>query len=422
MKRALFLCLLLLPILAAAEVGSDNIQVVEGDTLPHRSLIHRLRPDSLLERIRQLGFSPTGVLPKRQTDEERWRNIPEDCRIDWHRKRQRPLLDWISDLGAYFNTFDTTYIHRNRYDGMAIANNVNFLQFIRLAGRNEAGERQVLHFAPSHVVKIGPTLGWRWMVLGTTFGIARDRYGSRTSEFNIASYSSRLGIDLNYTRAVGNFNLRSARGFAGIEPDAVAGTRIAGTLSYTLALNLYYVFNYRHFSYPAAFSMSTIQLRSAGSWMAGIRYDRQHLHFDADETQAALQRFSPTARLIDELRVSDVRYRQVGFSLGYAYNWVPRRGWVVSLSGAPSIGYKYQRGERITKETLWRNIENFHMDFIFRGAVAWTSGRYYAGASAVSYFYDYRHDGFEANNSIYYLRFYFGAYFSRKKMYRAERR
>ncbi|MCF0236748.1 MAG: DUF4421 domain-containing protein, partial [Bacteroidaceae bacterium] len=320
----------------------------------------------------------------------------------------------------WFNTFDTTYVQRNRYDGMFVANNVNFFQYLRIAASNDAGDSQVMFIAPSHVIKLGPTIGWKWMVLGTTFGVIRDRYGSTSTEFNIASYSSKFGIDLNYTKAQGNFNLLSAYGFDGVESQRVRGTRLEGFTANTLALNLYYVFNYRHFSYPAAFSLSTVQLRSAGTWMAGLRYDRQYFSFDPERTEQTLQTFSPKARLLDEMKVNTLDYRQLGFSFGYAYNWVPRRRWLISASAAPSIGYKYQRGERITTQTLWRNIENFHMDFIFRLAAGWTSGQYYAGASAVSYFYDYRHKGFELNNSILYLRLYFGAYFHRKKMFRAE--
>lgn len=39
-----------------------------------------------------------------------------------------------------------------------------------------------------------------------------------------------------------------------------------------LNLTGYYTFNHRRFSYPAAFTQSYIQRRSAGSWLAGISY------------------------------------------------------------------------------------------------------------------------------------------------------
>ena len=45
-------------------------------------------------------------------------------------------------------------------------------------------------------------------------------------------------------------------------------------------LNLYYIFNNRRFSYPAAFSQSTNQRRSAGSFIIGFSVSAHNLDFD----------------------------------------------------------------------------------------------------------------------------------------------
>lgn len=192
--------------------------------------------------------------------------------------------------------------------------------------------------------------------------------------------------------------------------------------THTLAVNAYYVFNYRHFSYPAAFSLSTVQLRSAGSWLLGVRYDDQALHFDAQRTESFIKSLSPKAELNEALRVDKISYRQLGVSLGYAYNWVPWRGWLFSGSAAPALGYKYQRGETFSTQTLWRNIENFNFDCIFRFGIVRTNGRYYAGVSTVSYLYDYGYTNFKLRNSIHYINLYVGFNFSRLPMFRGEKR
>ena len=44
--------------------------------------------------------------------------------------------------------------------------------------------------------------------------------------------------------------------------------------------NLYYIFNHKRFSYPAAFSQSTIQRRSCGSALCGIGYTQHTLSID----------------------------------------------------------------------------------------------------------------------------------------------
>ena len=142
--------------------------------------------------------------------------------------------------------------------------------------------------------------------------------------------------------------------------------------------------------------MSTVQLRSAGSWLMGLRFDRQDMAFDAERTESFLRTIAPNVTINDALRVSNIAYRQWGVSFGYAYNWVPARHWLVSASLAPSIGYKYQSGESLSARVLWKNVENFHMDFIFRGALVHTNGRRYLGISTVNYLYDYRHAGFHS--------------------------
>lgn len=421
MRLLILFCFSLLPLLALGQEGEDSLLQQRDHSTCAATTYLSLPPDSVKAK-RSYGFSPYGILPERLKEEDRWRNIPPECRINWRRQRENFLIDILGDIGTFFNTFDTTYVARNRYDFMLRADNINFFQTIRLAAKDENGRTQSLMLAPAHTVKLGPYGGWRWLTLGWTFGLVPDRYGSKTTEFNIASYNSKVGFDLNYTRSSGNFNLLSAEGFDGIESERVSGQRLRAMNASLLALNFYYVFNYRHFSYPAAFSMSTVQLKSAGSWMAGVRYDQQNIHFDATRTESLLQSINPEAKLIDALRVSHTRYRQVGFSFGYAYNWVPRPNILISGSAAPSIGYRYQEGETLNTKILWRNIENFHMDFIFRLGIVWTTGRYYAGGSVVSYLYDYRMNDFQINNNITYLRFYLGIYFRKQKKFRAEGR
>ena len=101
---------------------------------------------------------------------------------------------------------------------------------------------------------------------------------------------------------------------------------------------------------------------------------------------------------------------------------MPWRGWLLSVSAAPALGYKYQRGETFSTQTLRRNIENFQFDCIFRLGLVRTNGIYYAGLSTVSYLYDYRLDNFRLLNSIHYIQLYVGFNFSRLPLFRGEKR
>ena len=444
---ALLLFLLACPSLSARGVGECNFlwhgDSITSDTVPARlhlplegrlpaagELRVKMRLDTLLshktknrfDALLNVNFSPYGLIPWRNKKEERWRNIPEDCRIDWRRRREYPVWDFLKDVSTFFNTYDTTYVQRDRYAAQVQLYNTHFLQLIRLTGTDAEGHSQSLVFSPAHSVKIGPYVTWYGISFGYSFGVVPDRYGSKATEWTVAAYNSKVGFDFSYVASRGNFNLLRASGISGVDNAQIKEVRFPAMRTHTLALNAYYVFNYRHFSYPAAFSLSTIQLRSAGSWLLGARYDDQALHFDAERTASLFKSLSPKAELNEALRIDKINYRQLAVSLGYAYNWVPWKGWLLSGGAAPALGYKYQRGETFSTQSLWRNIENFSFDCIFRFGIVRTNGRYYAGLSTVSYLYDYGYANFKLRNSIHYIKLYVGFNFSRLPKFRGERR
>lgn len=259
----------------ALPMGSDSQPTPEG-RLPRANEIRVLLPvDTLssckkpkaLDGLWKVDFSAYGLFPRRQKVENRWRNIPEDCRIDWRRKRERPVWDFLMDVATFFNTFDTTYVQRDRYAAQVQLYNTHFLQLIRLTGSDAEGHSQSLVFSPAHTVKIGPYVTWHGVSLGYAFGVVPDRYGSSATEWTVAAYNSKVGFDFSYVASRGNFNLLRVSGIEGVDNAQIKEVRFPAMRTHTLAVNAYYVFNYRHFSYPAAFSLSTVQLRSAGSWL-----------------------------------------------------------------------------------------------------------------------------------------------------------
>lgn len=131
-------------------------------------------------------------------------------------------------------------------------------------------------------------------------------------EVNINSYGNRFGWDFIY---------QDARNFTGWHDHEGVG-RIelpADMLSVkTLNLNAYYVFNGRRFSYPAAFSQSYIQRRSAGSLLLAASGMAQHA-------------------TLDWLLKTELKMTNIGIGAGYGYNYVPARGWLLHLSALPTF-------------------------------------------------------------------------------------
>lgn len=307
-----------------------------------------------------------------------------------------------------FDNYDTTYVAPNRYNFTAMAQVSTSTQSCRLAGYPPDGHSQSLSMSPRSSVKLGPYFGWRWLFFGYTFDVGRAGSNQTRREFNLSLYSAMLGCDFIYVRNNGGYRLKRVTGFDGIDEKAYAKRDFDGLETTTLGVNAYYIFNHRRFSYPAAFSQSTVQRRSAGSWKVGIQYCRHTLRFSPEMLPQPLQ-----SGLIDQLRISEVRYNDYSLNVGYAYNWVFAPDFLLAVSAAPAIGFKQSIGEG-PRERLFR-FQNINFDVITRAGLVWNNGKWFAGSSLVSHIYAYRKRTFSLTNTLMYGNIYAGFYFHKKK-------
>lgn len=330
-------------------------------------------------------------------------------------------VNWFMRFIKQFDEYDTTYISPNYYNYTAMLQNTNFSQSFRMKGTSENGVQQSLNVAPTPGFKIGPYFGWRWLFLGYTFDVGHPGQATKTTEFNLSLYSSMIGCDLVWVKNSGDFTIDRVSGFGDETSHRVKGLKFSGMDTYTSSINLYYVFNHRHFSYPAAFAQSTVQRKSCGSWTLGLEYSKQRIRFDYRRLPSEL--ITPVvpegeSPLIDELKIEKIDYYSFSINAGYAYNWVFARNCLLSLSFAPSLGFKKSRGERFEAQEIWKNIRNFKFDFIGRAGLVWNNTRWFAGASFVTHLYDFQKDNYSVSNNISYLNIYAGFVFNRKRQYR----
>lgn len=185
-------------------------------------------------------------------------------------------------------------------------------------------------------------------------------------EFNLNYYSSRLSLDFSYQRS-GSLagDVTGDRGDQRLESGDV-------TLK-VLNMAGYYTFNHRRFSYPAAFTQSYIQRRSAGSWLAGISYQGGSI-----ETTDELKAKNPSA--------PDTRIYigHLGIGGGYGYNWVLGRKWLLHFSMLPTFVVYNRNNMTVNGERKKAKHMRFNMIFNERAAIVHHfSPRYFAGATLV---------------------------------------
>ena len=131
-------------------------------------------------------------------------------------------------------------------------------------------------------------------------------------ELNFNSYGRRFGFDVIYQNAKNFTGWHDHEGMERIElPDDMLSVK-------TLNLNAFYIFNSRHFSYPAAFSQSYIQRRSAGSFLLAASGMGQHATLDWNQEM-------------------QLKMTNIGIGAGYGYNYVPSKGWVLHISALPTF-------------------------------------------------------------------------------------
>ncbi len=105
-------------------------------------------------------------------------------------------------------------------------------------------------------------------------------------------------------------------------------------------IDTYYVLNNKRYSRAAAFNYSKIQKRSQGSFFFGFSYWNQKFDFDFSKLPEAMIKELP-----ESWKAADYLYsasnHNYSLCVGYGYNWVFARHWLLGVSEAPVFGIKH---------------------------------------------------------------------------------
>lgn len=334
------------------------------------------------------------------------------------KKEKKGLGGFLRRFIQEFDNYDTTYIAPNYYNYAVMLQNTNAFESYKISGTDELGNTQSITLAPDISLKLGPYFGWRWIFLGYTFDIG-NIVSKQKTELNLSLYSSMLGCDLVYKKNKGGFKIRRITGFGDELENKINGMEFNDINTYIASANVYYIFNHKHFSYPAAYSQSTVQRKSCGSWKIGFTFTHQEVDFNFQKLEEILEKnHLKTGILNDQLKIKTINYYDYSLSLGYTYNWVFTKNCLFNISFAPAIGYKHTKGEIVSGENFIYNIKNLNIDFIARAGIVWNNSKWFGGASVIVHAYDYKKEQFSVRNTFGFLNIYFGMNFNKRKQYR----
>ena len=269
-----------------------------------------------------------------------------------------------SVLTARYNkvTYDTNYIGRpDTRLTLKLRANISGSHFDvhrRVNGAEGSG-----HLSNAHKATLSIGANYRGITAGLALNPGSLSGRNKDYELNVNAYTNRYGIDVIY------LNSRTLSGPVSFNGRDVYLEQGMADMK-MLIIDAYYAFNGRRFSYPAAFTQSYIQKRSAGSWLVGLSYLGGRIMNSDEKFPNAL-----------ELRIYTGHF---GIGGGYGYNFVIGRHLLVHVSALPTLVIANRNN--ITVNGVRRDMDTKFPDFILteRASVVYHfNKKYFAGATFV---------------------------------------
>ena len=305
-------------------------------------------------------------------------------------RQRRERMDSVLAARYYKIPYDTNYVVRPQ-GRLTLKVRMNQTGNSIHAKGTVNGLYSKADLSTSHKTTFALAAIYRGIGVGFAVNPAKWKGIYKDYEFNLNYYSNRLSLDLSYQRS---------ESLAGdIKGDRGEQHLLDEDLKMKV-LNMvgYYAFNHRRFSFPAAFTQSYIQRRSAGSWLAGISYQGGSI-----ETTDKLKERNPNA--------PDVRIYlgHIGIGGGYGYNWVLGNKWLLHFSMLPTF-VVYNRNN-MTVNGVRKKAKHMWFNMIFNERVAVVrnlSPRYFIGATLVMNNSIFDDDAVVVNQNKWRARAFFG--------------
>ena len=259
--------------------------------------------------------------------------------------------------------YDTMYISRPE-GKLTLKVRVNLSgNEIKSKGKTDSGEIYKSNLKTDSRATLSVSASYMGVSAGLALNPAKLAGKDKDYEMNINAYSNMFGVDASYQAS-----------------KTLSGTFKQGDRSVYLEegevdlevmnISAQYVFNYKKFSYPAAFAQSMIQKRSAGSVLAGISYQGGRLKYPGDP-EKGMPKLS-------------MHVNNFALGVGYGYNWVVDKHWLFHLSVLPTLIVINRNRTDINDE---RRHENYNIrEGIFNERIAIVyniNPRYFISATGI---------------------------------------
>ncbi len=259
----------------------------------------------------------------------------------------RALKNWVDS--ADIKGCDTTYLHLPKegfigYTNVYLTGAIGFLNYDQAYTQN--GTVNVSGNLDTQVSTLfSANIAYR----GWGLSYSKDFSNLGDNEWSFCSYGQRYGLELRLHNSYSFNGLLDIDGASNRENLEV---KADACHQRTQLGNLYYVFNCKRFSLPAAMSHTIIQKKSSGSWLAILNYRHSRTIFNDEELS-----FLIGSNLLQEGTTGNAMFKklsqtQVSIGGGYAHNFVFDKGhYLLHLSAMPMLSV-WHRNRRYYDVTI----------------------------------------------------------------------
>lgn len=258
---------------------------------------------------------------------------------DKHRQKVAHVQSKVdSILDALIKTrVDTNYIARPSTNWTLKVRTRGYLKFVSLSGDvADIGKFQSQINTPLKTT-LGISANYRGISAALSVNPAKLFGKNSSRNINLSYYNNRYGADFSYSNT-DNLSNNVTLG------DSQFNLTLKDSYLEQLTASAYYVFNGKRFSYPAVFTHSWIQRRSAGSFLISASFYKGKFESSMDH------------KTNDPSFEKSITMKHVSIGGGYAYNYVTNKGWLLHMSLIPHIivwhDYRYTLAKDPTTQLL----------------------------------------------------------------------
>lgn len=180
--------------------------------------------------------------------------------------------------------------------------------------------------------------------------------------------------------------------------------------TWTIGFNAQYIFNWKKFSFKAAYNQNEWQKKSAGSWVVGAN---AFFYINEGDSSLIPQNLKNTD-LFNGLDYKKQSVSNFGLSAGYYYTLVLSKHFFISagLAIGPSLGYTWLDNQNIDK-TSFSNVA-LNLNAMTRVSLGYNSEQFFAGFSFLQQTFlnripsDFIWNNFHTGNARIYFVYRFG--------------